>query len=820
MHKLRFTPGAQAALLRAQEHSARLGHGYVGTEHLLLGLSDPGAGAAGRILCRAGLEPEKVRRAVAELVGVGTPGRGPSQGLTPCCRRAVELAAAAADDFGRKTVDETHLLLGLLREADGAAVRLTSDLGADPAALLRETLNAAGGAFPLPRNAWPREKEPPLKEPAAPVGRLLEQFARDLTRQAADGLLDPVIGREAELEHVMCILSRRTKNNPALIGEPGVGKTAVAEALAQRMAEGTVPEPLKGKRLFALDLTAMVAGTKYRGEFEERVKKLLLEVKKAGNVILMLDELHTIMGAGSAEGAIDAANILKPALGRGELQVIGATTLSEYRRYIEKDAALERRFQPVLVKEPDQKTALAILRGLKERYEAHHRLSIGEDALEAAVDLSCRYLPERFLPDKAIDLMDEAAARVRTGQPAPPAELRVLAERRRKAGAEKDSAIRAQDFETAARLRDAEESFRLQYEEEQRKFRDTCRRRAVTREDVAAVVSAWTGIPAETLSEEESRKLTALEETLHRRVIGQEEAVHAVSAAIRRSRVGLGDPKRPVGTFLFLGPTGVGKTELCRALAEALFGSEESLIRFDMSEYMEKHTVSRLLGAPPGYAGYEEGGLLTEKIRRHPYSVVLFDEIEKAHEDVWNVLLQIMEDGSVTDAQGRKADFRSTVIVMTSNVGARHLTRRVQLGFTDGGRDADGIRDGKAAAALVSADLKKTFRPEFLNRVDEQVVFRSLTRAEIGKIAELMLSGLRQKLKALGVKLSAEEDAVRELTRLGFDPDLGARPLRRALRKWAEDPLADLLLSGGLKKGMTAHLTLHGGALCVLPEKK
>ena len=815
MHRTKFTPGAQAALLRAQEHSARLGHGYVGTEHLLLGLSDDGA--AGRILRIAGLGSEKIRRAVAELVGVGTPGHGPSQGLTPCCRRAVELAAAAADDFGRDSVDETHLLLGLLREEDGAAARLASDLGVDPASLLRETLNAAG--VPLPRSAWPREKEPPLKEQAAPAGRLLEQFARDLTRQAGNGLLDPVIGREAELEHVICILSRRTKNNPALIGEPGVGKTAVAEALALRMAEGTVPEGLKGKRLFALDLTAMVAGTKYRGEFEERVKKLLLEVKKAGNVILMLDELHTIMGAGSAEGAIDAANILKPALGRGELQVIGATTLAEYRRHIEKDAALERRFQPVLVKEPDRKTALAILRGLKERYESHHHLHIGEDAMEAAVDLSCRYLPERFLPDKAIDLMDEAAARVHTGQPAPPEELHELIERRRKAGTEKDRAIRAQDFEKAARLRDAEESFRLQYEEAQRQFREACRRRTVTREDVAAVVSAWTGIPAEALAEEESRKLTALEETLHRRVIGQEEAVHAVSAAIRRSRVGLGDSKRPVGTFLFLGPTGVGKTELCRALAEALFGSEESLIRFDMSEYMEKHTVSRLLGAPPGYAGYEEGGLLTEKIRRKPYSVVLFDEIEKAHEDVWNVLLQIMEDGAVTDAQGRKADFRSAVIVMTSNVGARHLTRRVSLGFTDGGRDADGVRDGKTAAALVSADLKKTFRPEFLNRVDEQVVFRALTRAETGQIAELMLAGLRQKLEALGVHLSAEEDAVRELIRLGFDPDLGARPLRRALRKWAEDPLADLLLSGALKKGMTACLTLQNGTLCVLPEK-
>ena len=811
MSESRFTPAAQSALRRAQEASGRLGHGYVGTEHLLLGLAQETRGLAGRILQNAGLDESAVREAITNLVGVGAPSHEPSQGLTPRCKHVIELATAEAAALGQSRVGTEHLLLGILQEEDGVAVRVIADRGGETRRLYQDVMAAIGGSPLSPRSFRPREKDTGNKETGSTSTKLLDQFARDLTRQASAGLLDPVIGRDAELARVVRILSRRSKNNPALIGEPGVGKTAIAEALAQRIAEGNVPDTLQGKRMYSLDLTSMVAGTKYRGEFEERVKKLLQEVRKASNIILFLDELHTIMGAGSAEGAIDAANILKPALGRGELQVIGSTTLTEYRRYIEKDAALERRFQPVMVKEPDPDTALDILRGLKSRYESHHRLRISDDALKAAVELSCRYLTDRFLPDKAIDLIDEAAAQVRTDQQAQPPELLALEGRVKQARLEKDAAIRGQDFERAAHLRDAEEDFRLQWEEERARYLAACSERTVEREDVAEVVSAWTGVPVTALTAQESQRLLALEDELHQRVVGQEEAVKAVSAAIRRGRVGLSDPKRPVGTFLFLGPTGVGKTELCRALAASLFGSEEALIRFDMSEYMEKHTVSRLLGSPPGYVGHEEGGQLTEKVRRRPYCVVLFDEIEKAHPDVWSVLLQLMEDGSVTDAQGRKTDFRNAVVVMTSNIGARHMTAKVQLGFDASGRNGDGTRDQKRLQALVMTDVKKTFRPEFLNRVDECIVFRQLTRQETVTIAAGLLKQLQGRLEPLGVTLSLQPEAVEHLAKEGFDPDYGARPLRRTIRRQVEDPLAELLLSGSLSTGQQAELALVDG---------
>ncbi len=640
--------------------------------------------------------------------------------------------------------------------------------------------------------------------------RLTDKFSKDLTRMAAEGALDPVIGREREVDRVIQILSRRTKNNPALIGEPGVGKTAVVEALARRIVAGTVPESLRGKRLLSLDVASMVAGTKYRGEFEERVNNILQEVARARNVILFLDELHNIVGAGSAEGAVDAANILKPALGRGTLQVVGATTREEYRRYIEKDAALERRFQPVVVEEPSRETTRAILEGLRPRYEQHHRLTIGDDALDAAIALSVRYLPDRFLPDKAIDLMDEAAARVKMEGQATPEGLKYLEERAEAAAREKENAILGQKFEEAAVLRDAERDFRRELEKKLGRWKDRNDVRTVGAEDVARVVAQWTGIPVTALTRQESDRLLCLEEELHQRVVGQEQAVSAVARAIRRSRVGLKDPDRPVGTFLFLGPTGVGKTELCKALAAALFGSESAMIRFDMSEYMEKHTVSRLVGAPPGYVGHEEGGQLTERVRQHPWSVILFDEIEKAHPDLWSILLQVMEDGVLTDSQGRRADFRNTVLVMTSNLGARRLVSKAPaLGFSAGGAQADRERQKKE----ILNDLKQTFRPEFLNRLDEIILFQKLTAQENQRIARRMLGELSGRLEALGVALETPEEAVACLAAAGYDESNGARPLRRAIQSRVEDPAAELLLEGKIQAGDTLRLTVEGERL-------
>ena len=650
-------------------------------------------------------------------------------------------------------------------------------------------------------------------------GRGLAEFARDLTAMARMGQLDPVIGRDTEITRAVQILSRRTKNNPVLIGEPGVGKTAVAEGLAQKIAAAEVPDELMDKRLLSLDLSAMVAGTKYRGEFEERVKALLDEVRREGNVILFLDELHTIVGAGSAEGAVDAANILKPALGRGELRVVGATTLAEYRRYIEKDAALERRFQPITVGEPTEEQALAILRALRPRYESHHRLKISDEALAAAVTLSRRYITGRFLPDKAVDLMDEAASRVRMGTRPDSPELRAMEAKAAEAERDRAAAVAEQNYERAAMLRDVEHSCREQAEQEREALRRAQRekQRTVGEEDVAAVVSAWSGVPVTRLTEDEGERLLRLEDTLHARVVGQDEAVREVARALRRARAGLRDPKRPVGSFLFLGPTGVGKTELCRALADAVFGDEEALVRLDMSEYMERHTVSRLVGAPPGYVGYDEGGQLTEKVRRRPWSVVLFDEIEKAHEDVWNLLLQILEDGVLTDAQGRRVDFRNTVLVMTSNVGAKAITSSAaKLGFAQA-EDGDG---GFARVKeTVMAELRATFKPEFLNRIDSTVVFRRLSRADVSAIARRMLEATVQRAAALGVTLTVEDAAVERIADEGFDPLYGARPLRRVIRAEVEDAVAELLLSGTLHAGGAARIAAEDGTLRVRREE-
>ena len=652
-------------------------------------------------------------------------------------------------------------------------------------------------------------------------GKTLAEFSRDLTESARQGKLDPVIGREKEIQRVIQILSRRTKNNPVLIGEPGVGKTAIAEGLAQRIAAADVPEELLDKRVLSLDLSGMVAGTKYRGEFEERIKKTIDEVKKAGNVILFIDELHTIVGAGSAEGAVDAANILKPALSRGEIRVVGATTLNEYRKYIEKDAALERRFQPVTVGEPTAEATIEILKGLRDKYEAHHKLTITDEAIESAVRLSVRYINDRFLPDKAIDLMDEAASRVRMDAESASPELKSLEEKIAALRREKAEVIAAQDYERAAQLRDIEQNYVEQVEIERENWRKNLavNRGTVGEEDIAKVVAGWTGIPVTRLTEDESQRMLKLEEVLHKRVVGQEEAVTAVAKAIRRSRVGLKDPKRPIGSFLFLGPTGVGKTELCKALAEAMFGNEGDMIRIDMSEYMEKHTVSRLVGSPPGYVGHEEGGQLTEKVRRKPYSVVLFDEIEKAHEDVWNILLQILEDGIVTDSQGRRVDFKNTIIVMTSNVGARNITAADKpLGFDGREADTDESARFERIKQAVMEELRRTFKPEFLNRIDETIVFRQLTEEDIRRIAQRMLEITGKRMAQQNITLLADEEAVATLAKDGFDPQYGARPLRRAIQNEVEDAVAEQMLEGKLLSGDTARICLRDGKVAIEKE--
>ena len=815
MSENKFTPRAEEALRLSQEAAEEMGHGYVGSEHLLLGLIREEEGIAHRVLSEYGVTDEMVCDVLQRSVGKGLSGTAPSQGLTPRAKSVVELAVSEAARMGSSYIGTEHLLMGILREGGNMALRILRTMGVDSKKMyssIVQKLNDTPHTVTSGASTANRESDKKNKT--------LAEFTRDLTEAARAGKLDPVVGREKEIQRVIQILSRRTKNNPVLIGEPGVGKTAIAEGLAERIASGDVPEELLDKKILSLDLSGMVAGTKYRGEFEERIKNTLAEVKKAGNVILFIDELHTIVGAGSAEGAVDAANIIKPALGRGEIRVIGATTLNEYRKYIEKDAALERRFQPVTVGEPTPEATLEILKGLRDKYESHHKLTITDEALEAAVQLSKRYIGDRFLPDKAIDLMDEAASQVRMTAEASSPDLKALEEKITALHREKTEAVAAQDFEKAAQLRDIEKNYQEQVEIERDNWRKQLaqNRGNVTADDVAKVVAGWTGIPVTRLTEDESMRLLKLEEKLHQRVVGQDEAVNAVAKAIRRSRVGLKDPKRPIGSFLFLGPTGVGKTELCKTLAEAMFGDENAMVRIDMSEYMEKHTVSRLVGSPPGYVGHEEGGQLTEKVRRKPYSVVLFDEIEKAHEDVWNILLQILEDGIVTDSQGRKVDFKNTIIVMTSNVGAKNITAdAARLGFDGGDKDekeSEEAHFGRIRDAVM-ADLKRTFRPEFLNRIDEIIVFRQLTEDNIRQIARRMLDVTGARMAQQGITLEADDDAVAELARDGFDPQYGARPLRRAIQSMVEDAVAEKMLEGELKSGDTAHVRLKDGKVVI-----
>ncbi|MCI5832094.1 MAG: ATP-dependent Clp protease ATP-binding subunit [Clostridiales bacterium] len=818
MNENKFTPRAEEALRLSQESAEELGHGYVGSEHLLLGLLREEEGLAHRVLTEYGLTDEMILSVLRRSVGAGLAGTAPSQGLTPRAKGVVELAVSEAARMGSPMIGTEHLLMGILREGGNMALRILRTVGVDPKKMyssIVQKINEAPKAAPAGTVSSAKD--------SGKKGSALEEFTRDLTESARAGRLDPVIGRDEEIRRVIQILSRRTKNNPVLIGEPGVGKTAIAEGLAERIAAADVPEELLDKRVLSLDLSGMVAGTKYRGEFEERIKKTIDEVKKAGNVILFIDELHTIVGAGSAEGAVDAANILKPALSRGEIRVVGATTLDEYRKYIEKDAALERRFQPVTVGEPSPEATLEILKGLRDKYEAHHKLTITDEALEAAVSLSRRYINDRFLPDKAIDLMDEAASQVRMSAESTSPDLKSLEEKINALHREKADAIAAQDYEKAAQLRDLEQKYTQQVDIERENWKKSLstNRGSVGAEDIAKVVAGWTGIPVTRLTEDESMRMLRLEETLHKRVVGQDEAVTAVAKAIRRSRVGLKDPKRPIGSFLFLGPTGVGKTELCKTLAETMFGDENAMIRLDMSEYMEKHTVSRLVGSPPGYVGHEEGGQLTEKVRRKPYSVVLFDEIEKAHPDVWNILLQILEDGIVTDSQGRRVDFKNTIIVMTSNVGAKNITAaETPLGFHGGDKSAeeDEAKRYERIRQAVMDDLKKTFRPEFLNRIDEIIVFRQLTQENIREIASRMLQVTGRRMAEQGITLDVDDDALTELARDGFDPQYGARPLRRSIQNLVEDAVAEQMLEGRLRSGGTAHVRLKDGKVVIESE--
>jgi len=796
----RFTEKAEKAINLSQEGAMLLGHSYVGTEHLLLGLVKEGTGVAARVLQGQGITEEKILKEIDELIGRGDNSASQPLDFTPRTKRVLELGLVEARRLGHNYIGTEHLLLGIMREGESVAVRILMDLGVDPQKLFNDIVRMLNEEAPAatgePKNTSTQTNTPTLN-----------QFGRDLTEMARDAKFDPIIGRDKEIERVIQILSRRTKNNPCLIGEPGVGKTAIAEGLAQKITEGNIPEMLKDKRVFSLDLSSMVAGAKYRGEFEERLKKAMDEVRKAGNVILFIDEMHTIIGAGAAEGAIDASNILKPALSRGEIQVIGATTINEYRKYVEKDAALERRFQPITVGEPSQEETIEILKGIRDKYEAHHGVKITDDALEAAAKLSFRYISDRFLPDKAIDLIDEAASKVRLKAFTAPPDIKKLEERIEKLAKEKEDAIRSQEFEKAAGIRDQEQALKAEYDKIKGDWhqKNQIRTDTVTEDEVADIVSSWTGIPVKRLAEEESERLMNMENVLHERVIGQDEAVKAVAKAIRRGRVGLKDPKRPIGSFIFLGPTGVGKTELSKALAEAIFGNENSMIRIDMSEYMEKFAVSRLVGSPPGYVGYEEGGQLTEKVRRKPYSVLLFDEIEKAHPDVFNILLQILDDGRLTDSQGRVVDFRNTVIIMTSNIGGRMITEPKRLGFVV---NEDSSKSYEEMKNNVMGELKKSFRPEFLNRVDDIIVFHPLDEENIRNIVGIMLQVLIKRLAQNGITLEVSDEAKSHLAKKGYDPVFGARPLRRSIQSMVEDQLAEKMLDGSVKPGDSVKVEL------------
>ena len=808
-----FTEKANTALNLAVEAAQMLGHTYIGTEHLILGLLREGTGVAASVLASHGVTAAQYESKIAESENVGQPTRLSPEDFTPRTKRAMETAVMEAHGTQQGFVGTEHILLAILRDETSIAVRLLSLMGVRPVDVMEEILRVMG-SVPTDAAAMGASAGTSAKPSGKNQTPTLDQFGRDLTDMARAGKLDPVIGRADEIQRVVQILSRRTKNNPCLIGEPGVGKTAVAEGLAQKIVAEEVPDTLRGKRVVALDLTGMVAGTKYRGDFEERIKNALSEVAKAGDVILFIDEIHTLIGAGAAEGAVDAANILKPSLARGEIQVIGATTLEEYRKHIEKDAALERRFQPITVGEPSPEEAEEILRGLRDKYEAHHKVKITDDALHAAVQMSTRYIADRYLPDKAIDLIDEAASRVRLRSFTAPTDIRQLEEEVKRLSAEKKAAINEQDFERAASLRDEEKRVSEQLEEQRTQWQEknAAVSSEVTSNDIAEIVSGWTGVPVAQLTEAESQRLLKMENILHERIVGQDEAVTAVAKAIRRGRVGLKDPRRPIGSFIFLGPTGVGKTELCKALAEAMFGDENAMIRLDMSEYMEKHTVSRLVGSPPGYVGYDEGGQLTEKIRRKPYTVVLFDEIEKAHPDVFNMLLQILEDGVLTDAQGRRVDFKNTVIIMTSNVGARLITEKRSFGFGN----TETVGDEESSRRIredVMGELKKTFRPEFLNRVDDIIVFRQLTEENIRQIAGRMVASLDRRVNDLEITLKVTDEAIAELARVGFDPVYGARPLRRAIQSRIEDPLAEKLLEGVFHAGDTVTVSTKDGEL-------
>ena len=799
-----FTEKANAALNLAIESAGALGHTYIGSEHLLLGLLKVGGGIAESVLKNAGVTANAVEELMKSTIGVGSPTNLSLDYFTPRAKKSIESAMAGCRNSGKKFVGTEHLLLGVLSDSESYAIRFLKELGADIQALIEETLAAAG----IDPENMSSEEENPKQGASSKKSANLSKFGRDLTEEAKKGKIDPVIGRSEEIDRVIRILCRRTKNNPCLIGEPGVGKTAVIEGLAQKIANGEVPDILKDKKIFTLDLTGMVAGTKYRGDFEERIKAVVDEVIKSKEIILFIDEVHTIIGAGSAEGSTDAANILKPSLARGDLQLIGATTISEYRKNIEKDAALERRFQPVTVAEPSEEDSVLILKGLKDKYEAHHKVVITDDAILAAVKLSARYINDRFLPDKAIDLIDEAASKVRLESTAETDDMKKLKEKIDALEAEKDEAISSQEFERAAKLRD--ECKKLGEELKNAKESQNGHSAGTVGEsEIADIVSSWTGVPVSRLSEEESERLLRLEDELHKRIIGQEEAVTAVSKAIRRGRVGLKDPKRPIGSFIFLGPTGVGKTELCKALAAAMFGSEDMMIRLDMSEYMEKHTVSRLVGSPPGYVGFEEGGQLTEKVRRNPYSVILFDEIEKAHPDVFNILLQILDDGILTDSQGRKVNFKNTVVIMTSNIGARMITeKKVSFGFGDNSA-SEGGDDGIKEKVL--SELKDAFRPEFLNRVDDIIVFSKLSKEEIKRIAGNMLENLNSRLNNLNIKAEFTDEVLELLSEKGFDPVYGARPLRRRIQNDIEDAMSEKILDGSIKNGDNVTVEVKDG---------
>lgn len=795
----RFTERAQKVLALSQEEAIRLGHNNIGTEHILLGLVSEGEGIAAKALSSLGLETKKIQEEVEALIGVG---KKSSQTIhyTPRAKKVIELSMDEARKLGHTYVGTEHILLGLIREGEGVAARVLNNLDVSLNRARQQVLQLLGSNETVRKGQGRQTQSSPASTPT------LDSLARDLTVIAKEGNIDPVIGRGKEIERVIQVLSRRTKNNPVLIGEPGVGKTAVAEGLAQQIVDNEVPETLRDKRVMTLDMGTVVAGTKYRGEFEDRLKKVMEEIRQAGNVILFIDELHTLIGAGGAEGAIDASNILKPSLARGELQCIGATTLDEYRKYIEKDAALERRFQPIQVDEPTVEQSIQILKGLRDRYEAHHRVTITDEAIDAAVQLSNRYITDRFLPDKAIDLIDEAASKVRLRSYTAPPNLKELENNLTEIKKEKDAAVQSQEFEKAASLRDKEQKLRKELDTTKEKWKEQQGQEnsEVVVDDIASVVSTWTGVPVSSLTKDESTRLLNLENILHNRVIGQEEAVDAVSKAIRRARAGLKDPKRPIGSFIFLGPTGVGKTELARALAEAMFGDEDAMIRVDMSEYMEKHTTSRLVGSPPGYVGHEEGGQLTEKVRRKPYSVVLLDEIEKAHPEVFNILLQVLEDGRLTDSKGRLVDFRNTVLIMTSNVGASELKQNKYVGFALEDEKAD-YRDMKVK---VTEELKKAFRPEFLNRIDETIVFHSLEKKHMKNIVSLMLDQLQKRLSEQGLDFTISEKAVEKIAEEGFDPEYGARPLRRSIQKNIEDLLSEALLREDIKKGNLVRIGL------------